>query len=808
MSISNVKEYKRYFGDFRGVDFASDQTQVSEKRFARAVNVYKDYQTSNGHGIETIPGFRRRVQAPNKGKVYGIHTFNLQADISEERKTFVHAGTELYLWENFADEENEKLTSVFSGMNERESVSFVFNNRLYIIDGKNYIYYDGESVKTVKDDAYIPTTYINIIPDGENADIGAEYEQRNMLSPYFKHTFIVTEYKTANELPVISTKFYMNEPFDEITSVLLYGKELTYKDDYTVDKIAGYVWIFSTTLPEKTPMLDENGEEIKDASGNTVNYPEMHAGVEITAKRKIYDAKDVRVKTNDGSFKTYSAYKDDAAYKMDEDGTFRSLVETATIATVFDNRIFFSGFPGRPSLILYCARNSTGYSDPSYIGVLNYMQDGVGDSSIKAMVPIANALLVLKARSEHESSVYYHTPTETGLDIVPKVYPSESGLAGTGCLGAAINFLDDPVYISSLGVEAIGQLSVRYERAREHRSSLVDAVLVNNPHLKDARLCEWNGYLLVLVGGCIFMADSRQKYQASTGDIEYEWYYLEDIGVYDGQTEKYEFIKKYPKEFIKSDGEPAEVYVNYQGVEYKIHVISDFEESIDIDEAIAVLSQNVVVSAQNVFADIAICEDRDGKKVALLCETFGEMHGGVFQMATAITSFSHENVANVYFGCENGVVCSFNFDKRTTDDGLIDSKWYTFDNRRITSGISLTMDNCGWPDTTKTTIKKSLVVKARSMSSVAAKINVRTNRKSDSHVGNIAATFGVRGFFSDMNFQDVTFFINDMPLFSLNEKEKKWVEKQYSIYSDIFQRPFSLVYLMYRYRIVGKYKGK
>lgn len=808
MSISNVKEYKRYFGDFRGVDFASDQTQVSEKRFARAVNVYKDYQTSNGHGIETIPGFRRRVQAPNKGKVYGIHTFNLQADISEKRKTFVHAGTELYLWENFADEENEKLTSVFSEMNERESVSFVFNNRLYIIDGKNYIVYDGKSIEPVKKNAYIPTTYINIIPDGENADIGAEYEQRNMLSPYFKHTFIITEYKNENGATIIPQLFFMNEPFDEIESVYLYGNKLVLGTDYTVSESKNSIKLKNKpTVPEKTPMLDENGNTMVDADGKQVNYPEMHAGLEITAKRNIYSAEDVRVKAKDGSFVTYSAYKEADAYKV-EDGVLQSLVETATIATVFDNRIFFSGFPGRPNLILYCARNSTGYSDPSYIGVLNYMQDGVGDSSIKAMVPIANALLVLKARSEHESSVYYHTPTETGLDIVPKVYPSESGLAGTGCLGAAINFLDDPVYISSLGVEAIGQLSVRYERAREHRSSLVDAVLVNNPHLKDARLCEWNGYLLVLVGGCIFMADSRQKYQASTGDIEYEWYYLEDIGVYDGQTEKYEFIKQYPKEFIKPDGERADAFLNYQGVEYKIHVISDFEESIDIDEAIAVLSQNIVVSGQNVFADIAICEDRDGKKVALLCETFGEMHGGVFKMATAITSFSHKNVANVYFGCENGVVCSFNFDKRTTDDGLIDSKWYTFDNRRITSGISLTMDNCGWPDTTKTTIKKSLVVKARSMSSVAAKINVRTNRKSDSHVGNIAATFGVRGFFSDMNFQDVTFFINDMPLFSLNEKEKKWVEKQYSIYSDIFQRPFSLVYLMYRYRIVGKYKGK
>ena len=825
MSISNVTEYKRYFGDFRGVDFSSDITQVSEKRFAAAVNIYKDYQTSNGNGIETIPGFRRRVEAPNKGHVYGIHTIKLYGEGGDERKTLVHAGEVLYLWENFGKEdEGEKLVPVFGRMNEhdsesmnkRDSVSFVFNNRLYIIDGKNYLCFDGENVTHVRDSAYIPTTYINIIPEGENADTGTEYEQRNMLSPYFKHTFIVTKWTDADGKESISRRFYMNEPFDSIHEVRLYGRTLDLsKKDYTVDKALGYVEINVDDLnvPEETPMLDEKGEPITstiDGEETKLCYPEMYAGVEITAKRAVYQARDVRVRKADGTIVTYTAYQGDDAYVENSSGVFSSMVERATVAGVFDNRVFLSGFPGKPNLILYCARNDTGYSDPGYIGVLNYMQDGVGDSPITAMIPIANALLVLKSTSEHEGSVYYHTAVETGFDIIPKVYPSESGLAGTGCLGAAINFLDDPVYVSSLGLEAIGQLSVRYERAREHRSSLVDSLLINSRGLEEAKLCEWAGYLLVLVDGNIFMADSRQKYQHASGDIEYEWYYLENIGVYEGQTAKTELQKTKTKEFYL--GGDRKLVVDDGTDKYYLNVLYDFtEEEQGTIEVVTAMPGTTVYDETDptiVYENVNVAKCKKGSDIVyILMAPSDEMVGGVYKKATAITSFYTGNVSNVYFGTENGVVCSFNFDKRIVEDGTIDNMWYTFDQRPIVSGVSLKMDNCGYPDSNKTTIKKSLVIKTRTMAKLGAKVNVRTNRSGTKEVGSIASTNGIGGMFSAMDFSEFTFNVSDMPMFSLNENQKKWVEKQYTIYTDEFQKPFSLIYIMYRYRIVGKYKG-
>ena len=275
-------EYNRYYGNFRGVDFSNDHTQVNPSRLAYAVNMYKDYRSKQGVALETVAGFRKRCYFAKKptidtnGKatglftetsekeIYGIIYFQYKSGDTVKTSVLVHSGKRLYLWRNYplsinvptagkitlsepvsAVETNgttiktfrvvlpfscdaviglhrqtgeditlniSKYTAssktleivssellaeemldisyyegvskdsdlLFSAMNEHKSQHFVFNNRLYILDGKNYLVYDGSSISQVKNSAYIPTTYIGIIPAGENANIGTEYEQRNI----------------------------------------------------------------------------------------------------------------------------------------------------------------------------------------------------------------------------------------------------------------------------------------------------------------------------------------------------------------------------------------------------------------------------------------------------------------------------------------------------------------------------------------------------------------------------------------------------------------------------------------------------
>ena len=238
--------YNRYYGDFRGVDFSSDHTQVDEHRLAYAVNMFRDYQSSQGQSLETIAGFRKRVVLPEESDVFGIFNFSHKDGDKIVTKVLIHSGSKLYLWKNYPNTANivlsetivvpepdsvvngtktfkqilpenvvtvtalartngEDLTflmnydaatrelsyassdlvagdrlllsykegiltaadALFDNMNPRKSTSFIFNNRLYIIDGKNYLVYDGVSVKSVLDNAYIPLTYINIIKNVE-----------------------------------------------------------------------------------------------------------------------------------------------------------------------------------------------------------------------------------------------------------------------------------------------------------------------------------------------------------------------------------------------------------------------------------------------------------------------------------------------------------------------------------------------------------------------------------------------------------------------------------------------------------------
>jgi hypothetical protein len=156
----------------------------------------------------------------------------------------------------------------------------------------------------------------------------------------------------------------------------------------------------------------------------------------------------------------------------------------------------------------------------------------------------------------------------------------------------------------------------------------------------------------------------------------------------------------------------------------------------------------------------------------------------------------------VFFGCENGIVCSFNFDKRTHEgDFPVDA--YSFDGRIINCGCATKMDNCQIPHLTKSTIKRSTVIKTKSFKNSVAKVKVRTNKKPYEQIARInSGLFD----FGDVDFADLSFATGDNSLFAIKEKEKQWVEKQYYIYSDEYRKPFSLYYIAYRYNVAGRIK--
>jgi hypothetical protein len=183
---------------------------------------------------------------------------------------------------------------------------------------------------------------------------------------------------------------------------------------------------------------------------------------------------------------------------------------------------------------------------------------------------------------------------------------------------------------------------------------------------------------------------------------------------------------------------------------------------------------------------------------AVLVEDRGSKTGGEFYAATNIYTIDD----NLFFSTDNGYVCSFNFDKRN-DYGEISPEWYSFDGHTIHCGCATKMDNCGVPHLAKSTVKKSVVIKTKSMISGAAKCKVRTNKNVYKQVGRINSRIFD---FDSLDFSDFSFDPESKTLHTVREKEKHWVEKQYYLYSDEYQKPFALHYIAYRYMISGRYK--
>ena len=150
----------RIYSNFRGVDFRGDE--INLVRSPDSLNVWKDYKETES--IRTRPGLE--LQSSFSDPVYGVFFFNgIQ---------LVHSGTKLY----------KDGTVIYTGLNEANSASFVYEDMWFFKDGKHYLQFDGTTIKAVE--GFVPTTTIARKPAGG----GTVYQDVNMLSNRRKNSFL------------------------------------------------------------------------------------------------------------------------------------------------------------------------------------------------------------------------------------------------------------------------------------------------------------------------------------------------------------------------------------------------------------------------------------------------------------------------------------------------------------------------------------------------------------------------------------------------------------------------------------------
>lgn len=152
---------------FAGVDFANHPTKVDWSRSPDACNMI----ANETYFPVKRTGYKRRAQFD--GVIYGLHRL--------DDAVLCHAGTKLW---KLKQEDTPQL--LYSDMNEALSVSFLMSGKLWLLDGKTYLVYDGDTAKPVRDVAFIPTTTIGSPPAGG----GTSLEAVNLLTPWRINTFV------------------------------------------------------------------------------------------------------------------------------------------------------------------------------------------------------------------------------------------------------------------------------------------------------------------------------------------------------------------------------------------------------------------------------------------------------------------------------------------------------------------------------------------------------------------------------------------------------------------------------------------
>ena len=219
MSEDNL--IKRIYSNFRGVDFRGEE--INLVRSPDALNVWKDYKETES--IRTRPEMEHNVSFSET--VYSIAFFN--------DAMMVHSGTKLYRVVNGAK------TTLYSGLLEAKSDSFVFDNEWYFKDGKHYLKYDGKTIGDVV--GYVPTTSIGRKPNGG----GKIHEDVNFLSPRRINTFLGDAASKVYYLDVkkIDSTF---KPIVKVDDVAV--------TDFTVDYTEGKITFTSAPNAPKTDGQD------------------------------------------------------------------------------------------------------------------------------------------------------------------------------------------------------------------------------------------------------------------------------------------------------------------------------------------------------------------------------------------------------------------------------------------------------------------------------------------------------------------------------------------------------------------------
>ena len=206
---------------FYGTDMHNAPDGVSIHRSPNALNMIRDVPGS----VRKRMGFKQINKYD--GRINGTFFF--------DNNRLIHAGTRLYTGDEI----------LYSEMNDSISYGVVFENRLYIFDGKEALVYgefDGnKQIKKLTDIAYVPKIIISRMPTGG----GTVYEPVNLISRAWKESYLADG--TSKKYQLTQKEIDSDEVLVRIMDSDGQWQSKKEGTHFTVDRTKGIVTSFDST---------------------------------------------------------------------------------------------------------------------------------------------------------------------------------------------------------------------------------------------------------------------------------------------------------------------------------------------------------------------------------------------------------------------------------------------------------------------------------------------------------------------------------------------------------------------------------
>jgi hypothetical protein len=445
---------------FLGADLTNAPNNVAKNRSPSCPNMIRDEvgKVKKRDGIQLVKTYPAQIN--------GVHFLHGTAT-----KKIVHSGTKIYLdggTNDFADD-----TELYSGANNNISVAKQMNGKLWILDGKKYLCFDGSTITAVENTGTIPVIIIARAPSGG----GTVLQPINMLQKKRTEKFAGTESDKIYQLTAT------NIDADTVTIEKM-NPDGTFSPQtegthFTVNRALGQVTF--GTAPGESPIEGEDNIYITYAKTVT-GYADRINKCDVSIIYGLNGARD---------------------------------------------RLFVAGNPDLPHYD-YCSE----MNDPTYFGDLSYSVIGQDSSKIMNYSIVNDYLVTHKDNAENDDNTNLRSGTLIDNQIV---FVSQGSYQTAGALAkrSFANLENEPMYVTrDMNISAVTPSDVLGERFSQERSYYLSGALKKEENLENAYACAFDRFYYLACADTIYVLDSMQYSVSKERPLshrQYEGYYFPDI---------------------------------------------------------------------------------------------------------------------------------------------------------------------------------------------------------------------------------------------------------------------------------------